>query len=85
MWFLRIIGCPFDACTTFHKPSGKWHVNVDVAHHNHTASTNPCAQIEICHLTPAQFSKLKNLSKAGLSPSKILRKQKIQFMWPSVG
>ncbi|KNZ57754.1 hypothetical protein VP01_2081g5 [Puccinia sorghi] len=66
--FWRLIRCPFTACAMFHKPSGKWNFNFYVANHNHPASTNPCAHIENHCLTPAQFSKVKNLRKA-----KILR------------
>ncbi|KNZ49671.1 uncharacterized protein VP01_4865g1 [Puccinia sorghi] len=71
--FSRLIGFPFAACAMFHKTTGQWYLKVDASHHNHPDSTNPCSHIENRRLTPAQFSKVKNLSKAGLKPSKILR------------
>ncbi|KNZ55486.1 uncharacterized protein VP01_2663g3 [Puccinia sorghi] len=63
----------FSSCATLHKPSGQWLFTVDVSTHNHPDSTNSWANIENRHLTPSQFPKIENLSKAGLKPSDIPR------------
>jgi len=70
--FIRLTGCPFQAHATFHKPSCQWYFTVDNTSHNHPSSTNPCAHVQNCFLTPAQFDKFKELSKGGLKPSAIL-------------
>ncbi|KNZ47420.1 hypothetical protein VP01_63g1 [Puccinia sorghi] len=62
----RLIGCPFAACAKFRKPSGKWHLNFYVAHHNHPASRNP-------------LSHVKNSSKAGEAKSLLAMKNKMYF------
>jgi len=70
--FTRLIGCPFQARATFHKPSGDWYFDVDYPSHNHPPSTDPRAQVQNRRLTPAQFAKVKELSEGGVKPSAIL-------------
>jgi len=71
--FTRLIGCPFLACATYSKASGWWYFKCDVSYHNHPALTDPCAHVENHHLTPAQCTKVRNLTEAGLKPAEILR------------
>jgi len=71
--FSRLIGCPFSAHAKFHKPSREWSFATDYPRHNHPPSEDPWAHTENRHLTPAQYSKVKNLTKAGLKPAEILQ------------
>ena len=71
--FTRLIGCPFLACETYLKVTGQWYFKCEVSYHKHPALTDPRAHVENCHLTPAQYTKVKNLTEAGLKPAKILR------------
>ena len=56
----------------FNKLSSRWEFSVDYAAHNNPPLTDLRAHVQNRRLTPAQFSKVKELSKGGLKPSAIL-------------
>ncbi|KNZ53835.1 hypothetical protein VP01_3122g2, partial [Puccinia sorghi] len=50
----------------------EWYLETDFHNHNHPASEDPQAHVENHCLTPAQYTKVKNLTQEGLKPAEIL-------------
>ncbi|KNZ50315.1 uncharacterized protein VP01_4494g1 [Puccinia sorghi] len=49
-----------------------WYYQTNYPHHNHPATKDPESHVETHRLSPAEYTKLKNLNQASLKPGKIL-------------